>query len=208
MCIRDRLFSNAPRPHGIGRITAIVLGLLAVTFLAVVPAATVEAFATSLCSIFMAAALRLFSVAFAGQELGRTSRVSDDKLPIYTIICALYREANVVDNLVAIIPDYPPEKLDVKFVLEADDRDTRRALDELDLGPPFAIITAPPIGPRTKPKALNVALPFARGSFIVVFAAEDVPEPDQLRNAFTAADARLACLQASLTIDNLSLIHI
>lgn len=95
------LFSNAPRPHGIGRITAIVLGLLAVTFLAVVPAATVEAFATSLCSIFMAAALRLFSVAFAGQELGRTSRVSDDKLPIYTIICALYREANVVDNLVA-----------------------------------------------------------------------------------------------------------
>jgi cellulose synthase/poly-beta-1,6-N-acetylglucosamine synthase-like glycosyltransferase len=200
------LFSNAPRPHGIGRITAIVLGLLAVTFLAVVPAATVEAFATSLCTIFMAAAaLRLFSVAFAGQELGRTSRVSDDKLPIYTIICALYREANVVDNLVAIISDYPPEKLDVKFVLEADDRDTRRALDELDLGPPFAIITAPPIGPRTKPKALNVALPFVRGSFIVVFDAEDVPEPDQLRrpfDAFTAADARLACLQASLTIDN------
>jgi cellulose synthase/poly-beta-1,6-N-acetylglucosamine synthase-like glycosyltransferase len=57
----------------------------------------------------MAAALRLFSVAFAGQELGRTSRVSDDKLPIYTIICALYREANVVDNLVAAIRalDYP-----------------------------------------------------------------------------------------------------
>jgi cellulose synthase/poly-beta-1,6-N-acetylglucosamine synthase-like glycosyltransferase len=150
--------------------------------------------------------LALFSVAFAGQAPGRTIRISDDKLPIYTIICAFYREASVVNNLVAAIRalDYPPEKLDVKFVVEADDRDARRALAELDLGPPFAIITAPPIGPRTKPKALNVALPFARGSFTVVYDAEDVPEPDQLRrafNAFMAADERLACLQASLTID-------
>jgi cellulose synthase/poly-beta-1,6-N-acetylglucosamine synthase-like glycosyltransferase len=151
--------------------------------------------------------LALFSVAFAGQAPGRTIRISDDKLPIYTIICALYREASVVNNLVAAIRalDYPPEKLDVKFVVEADDRDARRALAELDLGPPFAIITAPPIGSRTKPKALNVALPFARGSFTVAYDVEDVPEPDQLRrafNAFMATDERLACLQASLTIDN------
>jgi cellulose synthase/poly-beta-1,6-N-acetylglucosamine synthase-like glycosyltransferase len=93
----------------------------------------------------------------------------------------------------------------VKFVLEADDRDTRRALARLDLGPTFEIITAPPIGPRTKPKALNVALPFARGAFTAVYDAEDAPEPDQLRRAvaaFMAADERLACLQASLTIDN------
>jgi cellulose synthase/poly-beta-1,6-N-acetylglucosamine synthase-like glycosyltransferase len=93
----------------------------------------------------------------------------------------------------------------VKFVLEADDHETRRALAALDLGPPFAIITAPALGPRTKPKALNVALPFAHGSFTVIYDAEDVPEPDQLRRAFDtfiAADERLACVQASLTIDN------
>jgi cellulose synthase/poly-beta-1,6-N-acetylglucosamine synthase-like glycosyltransferase len=154
-----------------------------------------------------AAALRLLSVAFAGKARRRPLRRGDDRLPIYTIICALYREANVVNRLVAAIRalDYPLEKLDVKFVLEADDHETRRALANLDLGPPFEIITAPPIGPRTKPKALNVALPFARGSFTVVYDAEDVPEPDQLRCAldvFTAADARLACVQASLTIDN------
>jgi hypothetical protein len=154
-----------------------------------------------------AAALRLLSVAFAGKARRRPLRRGDDRLPIYAIICALYREANVVNRLVAAIRalDYPLEKLDVKFVLEADDHETRRALANLDLGPPFEIITAPPIGPRTKPKALNVALPFARGSFTVVYDAEDVPEPDQLRCAldvFTAADARLACVQASLTIDN------
>jgi hypothetical protein len=50
-----------------GRITAVALVLFAVTFLAVVPAPTVEAFAASLCTVFLAAAaLRLFSVAFAG----------------------------------------------------------------------------------------------------------------------------------------------
>ena len=115
-------------------------------------------------------------------------RVGDHELPIYTIMCPLYREAGIVGNLVAAIRalDYPPEKLDVKLVLEADDHETRRALAQLELGPPFTIITAPPFGPRTKPKALNVALPFARGSFTVVYDAEDVPEPDQLRRAFAA----------------------
>ena len=90
-------------------------------------------------------------------------------------------------------------------MLEADDHDTRRALARLELGPPFEIITAPPSGPRTKPKALNVALPFARGSFTVVYDAEDVPEADQLRralDAFRAGDDRLACVQAALTVDN------
>jgi cellulose synthase/poly-beta-1,6-N-acetylglucosamine synthase-like glycosyltransferase len=93
----------------------------------------------------------------------------------------------------------------VKFVLEADDEETRRALAGLELGPPFEIVTAPAIGPRTKPKALNVALPLARGPYTAVYDAEDAPEPDQLRRAiaaFRSGGHRLACVQASLTIDN------
>ena len=200
--------SNAPRPPGIGRIATAALLCLAAAIVPVAPAAAIEALATALCTIFLiAVALRLLTVAFADQASARPARISDNELPIYTIICALYREANVVSNLVAGIRalDYPLEKLDVKFVLEADDHDTRRALARLELGPPFAIVTAPPLGPRTKPKALNAALPFAHGSFTAVYDAEDVPEPDQLRRAldvFKAADARLACVQASLTIDN------
>jgi len=199
--------SNAPRPVGIGRLAAAALMLMAIGIFAVVPAAA-DVFATVLCVVFLAAAaLRLLSVAFTPRQPDRTVRVADHELPIYTIMCPLYREANVVGNLVAAIRalDYPPEKLDVKLVLEADDHETRRALAQLELGPPFTIINAPSFGPRTKPKALNVALPFARGSFTVVYDAEDVPEPDQLRlafAAFTAADERLACVQASLTIDN------
>jgi cellulose synthase/poly-beta-1,6-N-acetylglucosamine synthase-like glycosyltransferase len=59
--------------------------------------------------------------------------------------------------------------------------------------------------PRTKPKALNFALPFARGTFIVIYDAEDRPQPDQLRlalQAFRDGDERLACVQARLCIDN------
>jgi Glycosyltransferase like family 2 len=197
------LFSNAPRRHGAKRITVLGFVLLAVTILCLRSAPAIEALAPLLCTVFLGAAgLRLLSVAFARRTPRSSTRSADHELPIYTIICALYREANVVAGLVAAIRslDYPPEKLDVKLVLEADDHDTRRALARLELGPPFEIITAPLNGPRTKPKALNVALPFARGSFTVVYDAEDVPEPDQLRRAvdtFMAADKGLACVQAA-----------
>jgi cellulose synthase/poly-beta-1,6-N-acetylglucosamine synthase-like glycosyltransferase len=67
------------------------------------------------------------------------------------------------------------------------------------------ILSAPPGHPRTKPRALNVALPLARGVYTVVYDAEDVPDPDQLRlavDAFAASGPEVACLQAHLAIDN------
>jgi cellulose synthase/poly-beta-1,6-N-acetylglucosamine synthase-like glycosyltransferase len=134
-------------------------------------------------------------------------RIADHDLPVYTIIVALYREAAAVPNLITALRrlDYPLEKMDIKFVLEPDDRATLRALEELAATFPFEIFIAPPHGPRTKPKALNVALPFARGAFTVIYDAEDGPEPDQLRRVlatFMADDDRLACVQAALTVDN------
>jgi cellulose synthase/poly-beta-1,6-N-acetylglucosamine synthase-like glycosyltransferase len=88
-------------------------------------------------------------------------------------------------------------------VVEPDDQETRAAV--AGLSPPFEIIVAPKLGPRTKPKALNIALPFVRGKFVAVYDAEDRPEPDQLRlaiEAFTNETRQLACVQARLTIDN------
>jgi cellulose synthase/poly-beta-1,6-N-acetylglucosamine synthase-like glycosyltransferase len=134
---------------------------------------------------------------------------SDRDMPVYTLVVALYREAAAVDGLIAALRrlHYPPEKLDIKLVLEPDDRDTRLAIARLRLAAPFEVIIAPDNKPRTKPKALNVALPFARGKFIAIYDAEDRPEPEQLRlalEAFIAGDRRLACVQARLTIDNTS----
>lgn len=202
------LFSNAPRAHGAWRIAAIALAMAAVAALPVVSPATMAVLETILGAVLLAAAaLRLAGILFPRNEPRRTIHRRDQQLPIYTLICALYHEAAVATDLVAAIRalDYPPEKLDVKLILEPADDETRRVLARLDLGPPFEIITAPPVGPRTKPKALNVGLAFARGEFIVVYDAEDIPVPDQLRRAldvFMAADDKLACVQAALTIDN------
>ena len=101
--------------------------------------------------------------------------------------------------------DYPREKLDIKIVLEPNDLQTRAAISELGPMPHVQVIIAPNVGPRTKPKALNCALQFARGTFITVFDAEDRPEPNQLRealDAFRSHDDTIACAQASLCIDN------
>jgi cellulose synthase/poly-beta-1,6-N-acetylglucosamine synthase-like glycosyltransferase len=134
-------------------------------------------------------------------------RMDDALLPIYTIIVALYREKRVASRLVAALKrlDYPAAKLDIKLVLEADDHETMAALDAIVLPGNVEIIVAPPGQPRTKPRALNVALPLARGRFTVVYDAEDVPDPDQLRlavSAFSRMPPDVVCLQARLTIDN------
>ncbi|HVT55949.1 MAG TPA: glycosyltransferase [Xanthobacteraceae bacterium] len=131
----------------------------------------------------------------------------DQGLPCYTIVIALYREARIVGQLVDALKrlDYPPEKLDIKFVCERDDSATVEALNALYLDPRFEILLAPESGPRTKPKALAAALPFARGRYLVVYDAEDVPEPDQLKKALAAyrrGPRNLACVQARLAVDN------
>jgi cellulose synthase/poly-beta-1,6-N-acetylglucosamine synthase-like glycosyltransferase len=131
----------------------------------------------------------------------------DSELPCYTIVVALYREARVVGQLVEALKrlGYPPEKLDIKFVCEGDDSATIDALKALYLDPRFEILLAPESGPRTKPKALAAALPFARGRYLVVYDAEDVPEPDQLKKALAAyrrGPRNLACVQARLAVDN------
>lgn len=70
----------------------------------------------------------------------------------------------------------------------------------------YEALVAPDGRPRTKPRALNVALAQARGDRLVVYDAEDEPAPDQLRlaaAAFAALPRSVACLQARLAIDNM-----
>jgi len=157
---------------------------------------------------FSATAYRLFVAASAlGAARKTDAPLGDRDLPRYTIVVALHKEARICQALAERLQaiDYPRSKLDIKFVIEGDDDETRRALEALHLPPLFEIIVAPPGQPRTKPRALNIALPFARGDYLCVFDAEDAPDADQLRLAaarFAAAEETLACLQARLVIDN------
>ena len=91
------------------------------------------------------------------------------------------------------------------IVVEAGDGETLAALDRTALPGFIEVIVAPPGQPRTKPRALNIALELARGAFTVIYDAEDVPHPGQLRLAvatFAAMGPEVACCQARLAIDN------
>lgn len=155
-------------------------------------------------------ALLTFRLAAAGTGAAEASSpplLPDEALPTYTVLVALYREAAVVPRLVRTMArlDYPAAKLDIKFLLEADDTETAAILHAVPLPPRFEVVIVPRGLPRTKPRALNVALPLARGSHLVVYDAEDVIDPGQLRLAatlFAEAPASTACLQGRLVIDN------
>jgi glycosyltransferase XagB len=159
-------------------------------------------------------AVALFACAIAWRLLAASSLTptltrlaAPAQWPTYTILCPLYREANVAADLIAALSrlDYPTQALDIKLLIEGDDVDTLTAALAVVGAPHIEIVVIPPARPRTKPKALNAGLARARGEYLVVYDAEDRPHPQQLRAALAAFEdggARLACVQAPLAIDN------
>ncbi|GLK80119.1 glycosyltransferase [Methylopila turkensis] len=135
-------------------------------------------------------------------------RGDDGDLPIYTVLVGLAFEGAVVPGLLDALEslDYPAAKLDIKLLIEEGDHDTLGALARRPPRAGIEVLTLPPGGPKTKPRALNAGLLAARGTLLTVFDAEDRPEPDQLRRAlevFRRNRPDLACVQARLAIDNL-----
>ncbi|MEZ5958791.1 MAG: glycosyltransferase [Hyphomonadaceae bacterium] len=170
------------------------------------PVLTFEALHIAGFVIFAAAIL--FRLIAASSLTPLLSRIADQRdVPIYTILCPLYREANVTPDLVAALSriDYPTDRLDIKLLVEGDDVDTIAAALAVSGAPHIEVVIIPACAPRTKPKALNVGLSRARGEFIVVYDAEDHPHPQQLRAALAAFEDNgdsLICVQAPLAIDN------
>ena len=187
---------------------------LALGAAAVVPGAAIAA-STALLTLPFLAVVSLRSASLpallAPKRLrladGTDASLSDAELPTYSVLVALYREGEMLGQLTTAIGrlDYPAAKLDVKLVLEESDAETLAAVARLRLPAHFEIVVVPAADPRTKPKALNYALAFARGEYLVIFDAEDVPQADQLRKAaamFRAGPPELACLQGRLNIYN------
>jgi cellulose synthase/poly-beta-1,6-N-acetylglucosamine synthase-like glycosyltransferase len=133
----------------------------------------------------------------------------DDELPVFTVLVPMFREADMLPRLAEALRrlDYPLGKLDIKLVLEADDHETIEVAQTLGLEGVFEIIRVPPSEPKTKPKACNFALRFARGEYLVIYDAEDRPEPDQLRKVvetFRRSPPNTGCLQCRLNYYNAS----
>lgn len=145
-------------------------------------------------------------------DMEALARMDSHTLPVYTVLIPMYREAASLPGMLHAMQelDYPASKLDIKLVLEADDGETLEAAYAMKPRYQFDIIRVPPGLPRTKPKACNYALRFARGEFITIFDADDRPEPGQLKKAvlaFRTLPDAVICLQARLgyynTEDNL-----
>ncbi|MFN8540266.1 MAG: glycosyltransferase [Thermomicrobiales bacterium] len=133
--------------------------------------------------------------------------VADALLPVYTILVPLYKEAAVLRQLTDAIQrlDWPKEKLDVRLLLEEDDDETIAAARAAQLPAYFTFVYVPNVKPRGKPKACNYGLAHARGEFVVIFDAEDRPEPDQLKKVyatFAESDPSLGCVQCQLNFYN------
>ncbi|HTI16020.1 MAG TPA: glycosyltransferase [Dictyobacter sp.] len=133
--------------------------------------------------------------------------LKDADWPQYTILCPLYRELAVVPQFVQAIQalDYPTDKLQVLFLTEANDPDTRAAIQALQLPSHFQILTVPDGHPRTKPRACNYGLIHATGNYVVIYDAEDIPDPLQLKKAvltFANHQTDVACVQAKLNCYN------
>lgn len=127
--------------------------------------------------------------------------------PMVSLIAPLYQEPDIAATLVANLSrlDYPPERLEVLLAVEADDTTTRAALEAATLPPWCRVVTVPDGQPRTKPRALNFALNFARGEIVGIYDAEDRPDPDQITKIterFAERPPEVACLQGRLDYYN------
>lgn len=128
---------------------------------------------------------------------------------VYTVLVPLYKEASVLTHLLSALDDlvYPRECLDIKLLIEEGDEAMIRALRARVLQAHYEVVVVPAGWPRTKPRALNYGLARARGAYVTVFDAEDMPSELQLLKAvweFDRLGPDVSCLQGKLTFYNAS----
>ena len=199
---------SARRRFGVGQrraglavtIAAVALGIAAPRLLAVAVNAVFLVFTLATLSLRCAV---LWQSAGAARRGTPAAPLADDALPVVTVLCPVFREARMLPGLIGALErlDYPSDKLDVKLLMEAED--ARTIARAAHLAPRFDLdrVIVPPGAPQTKPRACNHGLWSARGDLLVIYDAEDAPEPGQLRkaaSAFADAPPEIVCLQARL----------
>lgn len=161
-------------------------------------------------SLFFLACVGLRFAAIRSPPINRETPVaptSSEDMPVYSVLVALYQEADIVTDLVNALGRivWLKAKLEIKLICEEDDLPTLAALEQSRLHAHMEVVRVPVFGPRTKPKALAYALPLVSGDFVALYDAEDEPDPLQLVEAwqrFNSSGPELACVQAPLEISN------
>ena len=154
----------------------------------------------------LAAAFAQARVSQQRQSTFSTGR-SSQRLPTVSVMVPLFHEREIAGRLVKRLSKltYPRELLDICLVVEEDDTITQEAVARTDLPRWMRMIVVPRGGVKTKPRALNFALDFCRGSIIGIYDAEDAPEPNQIHKVahhFSQAAPDVACVQGILDFYN------
>lgn len=210
----ESAYRTLVRPQKLG-LVAVVLGFAAL--LLRYPIDTIIGFNIASIVFYTAVSLYKFRLIYSALEHQLELPISSEELaqlderdlPVYSILVPLYHETAVADRIVRALDrlDYPRTKLDIKLIVEEDDLETQRILQSADLPPHFKLVVVPDRLPKTKPKACNYGLLLAEGRYVVIYDAEDRPEPDQLKKiviAFSKAEDRIACVQCKLNYYNYS----
>jgi glycosyltransferase XagB len=176
------------------------------TLVGIIAVVTVLYFADLLFNFFL-----IYRSYFKEPEINVAPRtinaVPESEWPVYTILCPLYKEWAVLPQFVKSMSalDYPKDKLQVMLLIEEDDTESQEKIAAMNLPYYFDVVIVPDSQPKTKPKALNYGLSKVRGEFIVIYDAEDVPDPLQLKKAvmaFKKAGKNIICIQAKLNFYN------
>lgn len=143
--------------------------------------------------LFSAVAFKVVAVLAGVRSEAPASPTADraGDFPHYTVLAPVFREPEVVAGLAENLSrlDYPLDRVEILLLIEEEDTETPAALGDAMPGNLFPIIV-PASQPQTKPKACNWSLNFARGEHLVIYDAEDNPDPDQLLIALAAFQAK------------------
>ena len=128
-------------------------------------------------------------------------------LPTYAVLFPLLKEAEIIGQLIEGLCriDYPADRLQISLIVEEDDTCTQSAIARHMLPDHMRVVVVPQGEPRTKPRALNHALADASGAYVVVYDAEDLPNPGQLREALAVLVSNsetTGCVKARLNVYN------
>jgi hypothetical protein len=139
-------------------------------------------------------------------SLDRSRLDRDDAEPAHSfslIVPARHEEAVLEATLMRLVSTAHPA-FEVLIVIGHDDPGTREVAERVaDHYPDLVRVVVDTSWPKSKPKALNTALPHCRGSITGVFDAEDVVHPDLLERVdqcFQSTDADV--VQAGVQLMN------
>ncbi len=157
--------------------------------------------------IYISAFIGVFAVSYyflslrAYKKFEKQRDYKDSELPIVTIIIPAYNEEKTIERTIhsALNLFYPKGKLDVIVV----DDGSKDKTYQLAMGIKNSRLQVYTKSNGGKAKALNYAIPKARGKFIVTMDADSYAEPDSLRkmiNFFT--DEKVVCVTPSMVVYN------